>query len=60
MTVEPVTVEADTPIEAAVTLMTEYAFHNLPVVEDGRPVGMVSLREAARRARRRAGVGLGF
>jgi sulfide:quinone oxidoreductase len=60
MTIEPICVTADTPIDIAMTLMTEYGFHNLPVVEGGRPVGMVSLREAARRARRRPGVGLGF
>jgi sulfide:quinone oxidoreductase len=60
MTTEPVAVAADTPIDVAMTLMTEYGFHNLPVVERGRPVGMVSLREAARRSRRRAGIGLGF
>ncbi len=32
MTAEPVSVSAATPIEAAVTLMTEYGFHHLPVV----------------------------
>ena len=60
MTIEPIAVAPDTSIDAAMTLMTEYGFHNLPVVGDGRPVGMVSLREAARRARRRARIGLGF
>lgn len=60
MTTEPIAVSPDTPIDVAITLMTEYGFHRLPVVEDGRPVGMVSLREAARQARRRMGIGLGF
>jgi sulfide:quinone oxidoreductase len=60
MTAEPVAVLATTPIEAAVTLMTEYCFHHLPVVEDERPIGMLGLREAARQARRRSGIGLGF
>jgi sulfide:quinone oxidoreductase len=60
MTAEPVAVPAATPIDAAVTLMTEYGFHHLPVVEDERPVGLVGLRQAARRARTRVGVGLGF
>ena len=60
MTAEPVTVSAATPIEAAVTLMTEYGFHHLPVVEDERPVGMLGLRQATRRARRRLGIGLGL
>jgi sulfide:quinone oxidoreductase len=60
MTAEPVAVPADTPIETAVTLMTEYGFHHLPVVEDGRPVGVLGLRQAARRTRRGTGIGLGF
>jgi sulfide:quinone oxidoreductase len=60
MTAEPITVSAATPIEAAVTLMTEYGFHHLPVVEDERPAGMLGLRQAARQARRRTGIGLGF
>jgi CBS domain-containing protein len=60
MTAEPVTVSAATPIEVAVTLMTEYGFHHLPVIEDERPTGMLGLRQAARQARGRIGVGLGF
>ncbi len=60
MTAEPVTVSAATPIEAAVTLMTEYGFHHLPVVDDERPTGMLGLRQAARQARGRIGIGLGF
>ena len=58
MTAEPVAVAAATPIETAVTLMTEYGFHHLPVTEDGRPLGMLGLRQAARQAR--TGIGLGF
>jgi sulfide:quinone oxidoreductase len=60
MTAEPVTVSAATPIEAAVTLMTEYGFHHLPVVDDERPTGMIGLRQAARQARARTGIGLGL
>jgi len=60
MTAEPVAVSAATPIEAAVTTMTEYGFHHLPVVEGERPTGMLGLRQAARRARGRSGIGLGF
>jgi sulfide:quinone oxidoreductase len=60
MTAEPVAVSAATPIEAAVTAMTEYGIHHLPVVEDERPTGMLGLRQAARRARLRGGIGLGF
>jgi sulfide:quinone oxidoreductase len=60
MTAEPVAVSAATPIEAAVTLMTEYGFHHLPVVDGERPLGMLGLRQAARQARGRTGIGLGF
>jgi sulfide:quinone oxidoreductase len=60
MTAEPVAVSAATPIEAAVALMTEYGFHHLPVVDGERPTGMLGLRQAARQARGRSGIGLGF
>jgi CBS domain-containing protein len=60
MTAEPIVVAAATTIDAAVTLMTEYGFHHLPVVEDERPVGMLGLRQAARQARRRTQIGLGL
>jgi len=57
---EPITVSAATTVEAAVTLMTEYGFHHLPVVEDERPIGMLGVRQAARRAQMRTKIGLGF
>jgi sulfide:quinone oxidoreductase len=60
MTAEPVAVSAATPIETAVTMMTEYGFHHLPVVDGERPTGMLGLRQAARQARGRSGIGLGF
>ncbi len=60
MTAEPVAVSTGAPIDTAVDLMTEYGFHHLPVVEDERPVGMLGLRQAARRQRGRTGIGLGF
>jgi sulfide:quinone oxidoreductase len=60
MTAEPVTVSAATPIEAAATVMTEYGFHHLPVVEDERPVGMLGLRQAARQTHAPTRIGLGF
>jgi sulfide:quinone oxidoreductase len=60
MTAEPVAVSAATSIEAAVTVMTEYGFHHLPVVDDECPVGMLGLRQAARQTRGRIGIGLGF
>lgn len=60
MTAEPIAVSAATPIEAAVTMMTEYGFHHLPVVDGERPTGMLGLRQAARWARGRTGIGLGL
>jgi sulfide:quinone oxidoreductase len=60
MTAEPVVTSAATPIEAAVTLMTQYGLHHLPVVEDERPAGLLGLRQAERNARARTGIGLGL
>jgi CBS domain-containing protein len=60
MTAEPVTVSAASPITVAVSLMTEYGFHHLPVIEDERPVGMLGLRQAARQTQMRTRIGLGF
>jgi sulfide:quinone oxidoreductase len=59
MTAEPITISASTPLETAAYLMKEHDIHHLPIVEDGRPVGMVGMRDVAR-ARFGAGVGLGF
>lgn len=41
------TVAPTDPIDAAVTLMRERSVRRLPVVEDGRPVGIVSLGDLA-------------
>jgi len=60
MTADPIVVSAATPIAAAVTLMTEYGFHHLPVIEGERPVGTLGLRQAARQRRGWTGIGLGF
>jgi CBS domain-containing protein len=59
MTAEPVAISTDTSVETALTLMTEYGFHHLPVVENERPVGMLGFRQATTAARRRTKVGLG-
>ena len=60
MTVEPLTVSTGTAASAAVFLMTEYGVHHLPVMDGDKPVGMITLGEATRVARRRLGIGLGF
>jgi sulfide:quinone oxidoreductase len=48
MTSEPLTVEATTPLPAALRLMTEHGIHHLPVVEGERAIGMVGARQVAR------------
>jgi CBS domain-containing protein len=62
MTAEPVVATTETSLVAAALLMTENGIHHLPVVDEGRPVGMVGLRDVARAARPPGlgGVGLGF
>ena len=45
MTPDPVTVAADTEVEAASRIMLEHGFRHLPVLDgDGRVAGVVSLR----------------
>jgi CBS domain-containing protein len=44
---ELVTVSPEASVEDAVRLMRERAIRRLPVVEDGRPVGIVSLGDLA-------------
>jgi CBS-domain-containing membrane protein len=48
MTVDPVTIGPDTTIEEAARIMFDHNFRHLPVVEDGRALGIVSLRVLAR------------
>jgi CBS domain-containing protein len=48
MTAEPVTVEPSLPAEEAARLMLDRNFRHLPVVEEGRVLGIVSLRDVAR------------
>ena len=46
MTDNPLTVRPDTLLGHALHLMYDGGFRHVPVVEDGRPVGMVSARDA--------------
>ncbi|GAA2249361.1 oxidoreductase [Streptomyces ruber] len=46
-TPDPVVVGPDDAVSAAVGLMRDHAVRRLPVVEDGHPVGMVSLGDLA-------------
>jgi CBS domain-containing protein len=48
MTGDPVTVERARPAEEAARMMLERNFRHLPVVEEGRVLGIVSLRDVAR------------
>jgi CBS domain-containing protein len=47
MTADPVTVTEDTSAEEAAQTMLEQGFRHLPVVADGRAVGIVSIRDVA-------------
>jgi sulfide:quinone oxidoreductase len=62
MTAEPITVSAETTLEAAAILMTEHQIHHLPVVDGERPTGMVAMRDVVRSASSEylQGIGLGF
>jgi CBS domain-containing protein len=48
MTPDPVTIEPDLTVDQAARIMFEHNFRHLPVVKDGRPLGIVSLRLLAR------------
>ena len=48
MTSDPVTIEPETSIEDAAEIMFTRNFRHLPVVKDGRALGIVSLRLLAR------------
>ncbi len=59
MTAEPVAVEPDTRLDELERLMSEIGVHHLPVVDEGRPIGIVGLRDVTRASRPHA-LGLGF
>ena len=46
MTANPQTIEPDRPFAQALVMMHEGGFRHMPVVRKGRPVGMVSARDA--------------
>ncbi|CAL9383901.1 CBS domain-containing protein [Streptomyces sp. enrichment culture] len=45
---DPLTLAPDDPVSSAVALMREHAVRRIPVVENGLPVGLVSLGDLAR------------
>jgi CBS domain-containing protein len=46
MTPEPHTTTPDVPFGSALAVMHEKGFRHMPVIEDGKPVGIVSARSA--------------
>jgi CBS domain-containing protein len=46
MTAHPQTVDADKPVGFALMMMYEGGFRHVPVVRDGKPIGMISARDA--------------
>ena len=48
MSVEPVTARPDTPLEDLANLMVKAKFYSLPVVEDGKVVGIVGKEDILR------------
>lgn len=46
MTLNPITIHPDQSFLAALHLMYENGFRHVPVAENGRPLGMVSARDA--------------
>jgi CBS domain-containing protein len=48
MTPSPVTIAPETSVEDAAQVMFDNNFRHLPVVKDGRPLGIVSLRLLSR------------
>lgn len=46
MTVDPQTISPDSPFGHALHLMYEGGFHHVPVVEHGRPVGILCAKDA--------------
>jgi len=48
MTKDPRTVTADADIDNALLLMMRHNYHHLPVVEDGRPLGLVTAGDILR------------
>jgi len=48
MTPDPVTIGPELTVDEAARIMFDHNFRHLPVVKDGRPLGIVSLRLLAR------------
>jgi CBS domain-containing protein len=60
MTVDPVSVKLQDPIEACTGLMASRNFRHLPVVEAGRVVGVISIGDVVKDSIRQMGQQIGF
>jgi CBS domain-containing protein len=47
MTRDPMAISPEKPFSHALIAMHEHGFRHMPVVENGKPVGVVSMRDAA-------------
>ena len=45
MSCDPITIIPETDIETCMELMTKHYIRHLPVIENGQPVGMISMRD---------------
>ena len=48
MTKDPITVDPETSLEDVATLMVEKSFHTIPVLEDGKLVGVIGKEDVLR------------
>lgn len=47
MTRDPDTISPEKPFGHALIMMYDHGYRHMPVIEDGKPVGIVSMRDAA-------------
>ncbi len=48
MTIHPMSIAADSDVDAALLLMMRKNYHHLPIVDDGRPLGLVTAGDILR------------
>lgn len=60
MTINPITVKLDDPIEACTGLMAARNFRHLPVLEGGVVVGVISIGDVVKDSIRQMGQQIGF
>ena len=48
MTPDPITARPDVTADEAAKIMLDNGFRHVPIVDEGRPVGIVSIRDVAR------------